>query len=133
MDRASEPAPAMHQKPRLKVYYDAACPRCLRDQARYRRLAGSCADSVARIDVNDNAEALRARGITPGEALQSLHLEDQDGHIHRGLDAYIRLMEPAPLLRPLARLLGLPGLKPLLERLYLRSVRRRLRRQGRLP
>lgn len=117
----------------LVVYYDAACPRCIRDRERYERVAGRRAAGVRWVDVGAHEAQLRARDIEPREALLALHVEDADGVIHRGLDAYILLMRPVPLLRPLAVVLGLPGIKPLAERLYRRSVRRRLARQGRLP
>lgn len=105
----------MSAQPPIKVYYDAACPRCVRDRARYRHLAGRRADSVVWLDANEQQEALRARDIEPEAALRSLHVEDREGHIHHGLDAYILLMEPVPLLRPLARFLGLPNLRRFID------------------
>lgn len=119
--------------PPLKVYYDGVCPRCIRDRHRYERLAGRAAGSVQWIDVTGNESSLRARGLQPEAALLSLHVEDHRGSIHHGLDAYILLMRRVPVLKPLAWLLALPGIKPVLERIYRRSVRRRLARQGRLP
>jgi predicted DCC family thiol-disulfide oxidoreductase YuxK len=123
----------MTDAPRLTVYYDGACPRCIRDRDRYRRLAGARAESVQWVDVAGHKEPLRARGVPPEDALLALHVEDAHGGIHRGLDAYILLMRPVPALRPLAWVLGLPGIRQGMERLYRRSVRRRLARQGRLP
>ncbi|MBB3189873.1 thiol-disulfide oxidoreductase DCC family protein [Halomonas cerina] len=117
----------------LKVYYDADCPICRRDRARYERWAGEAAASVEWIDVNHHVERLRERGVDPRAALLSLHVEDAQGRIADGLDAYILLMRRVPRLRPLAWLIGLPGVKPLLAWAYRRWVRRRLARQGRLP
>lgn len=121
----------MDEPPTLKVYYDAVCPICRRERRRYERLSGGAA-SVEWIDVTDNADHLRARGIDPREALRSLYVEDGSGRLHHGLDAYILLMRRVPRLRPLAWLIGLPLVKPLLDAGYRRWVRRRLRRQGRL-
>lgn len=42
-------------------------------------------------------------------------------------------MRRVPRLKPVAWLIGLPGLKPLLRWLYDDWVRRRLAREGRLP
>ncbi|MFY0990756.1 DCC1-like thiol-disulfide oxidoreductase family protein [Halomonas sp. C05BenzN] len=123
----------MRDWPLLKVYYDAVCPICRRDRARYERWAGDAAHSVEWVDVTANEETLRAAGVDPGAALLSLHVEDHEGCIVQGIDAYILLMRRVPRLAPLAWLLGLPGLKPLLERAYRRWVRRRLAREGRLP
>ncbi|QLC74266.1 DUF393 domain-containing protein [Pseudomonas sp. LPB0260] len=116
---------------RLKVYYDGACPRCVADRRRYERLAQHD-DSVEWVDITGQENQLRAAGIDPYRALTELHVEDDQGRIHRELDAYILLMRRTPRLRPLAWLLGLPGLKPLLSWCYRRWVLRRLRRQGRL-
>lgn len=123
----------MTDKPTLRVFYDAACPGCRRDRARYEHWAGEAAASVEWVDVNGSEASLREKGIEPEDALLSLHVEDARGRILEGLDAYIQLMQRVPRLRPLAWLIGLPGLKPLLESLYRRWVRRRLAREGRLP
>ncbi|MBD3896298.1 DUF393 domain-containing protein [Halomonas sp. ML-15] len=117
----------------LKVYYDAVCPGCRRDRARYERWAGEAGDSVVWCDVTTHQQTLRDKGIDPQAALLSLHVEDDEGQIHDSMDAYILLMQRVPRLRPLAWLIGLPGVKTLLTWLYDRWVRRRLARQGRLP
>jgi len=116
---------------RLKVYYDGACPRCRQDRRRYENLAGARADEVEWVDITGKDKALRQIGIDPGAALRELHVQDAEGAIHRELDAYILLMSRVPLLMPLAWVLGLPVIRPLLSRLYRWSVLRRLRRQGR--
>lgn len=122
----SEPVP-------FKVFYDGACPRCRRDRDRYQRLAGQRAHRVQWVDVTTHADALHSRGVRLEDALRTLHVEDGQGRLHHGLDAYILLMRVVPVLRPLAWLLGLPVINPVLARLYRWSVRRRLARQGRLP
>lgn len=114
----------------LKVYYDAVCPLCRRERRRYERLAGL--RGVEWLDVSSHEAQLRARGIAPRDALLSLHVEEQDGTLHEGLDAYILLMRRVPWLRPLAWLLGLPLIKPAVTWWYRRWVRRRLAREGRL-
>jgi len=116
----------------LKVYYDGACPRCVADRQRYEKLRARTDDSVEWVDITGQEARLRAAGIDPYLALTELHVEDAQGRIHRELDAYILLMSRTPVLRPLAWLLGLPGLKPLCSWGYRRWVLRRLRREGRL-
>lgn len=123
----------MSESAPLKVYYDAVCPGCQRDRAHYERLAGEAGDAVEWCDLNRHAETLKARGVDPRAALLSLHVEDHRGRIVDGIDAYILLMRRVPRLRPLAVLIGLPGIKPLLAWGYRRWVRRRLAREGRLP
>lgn len=121
------------RSPLLRVYYDAVCPGCRRDRARYERWAGELGEGVQWCDVTAHQEMLREKGIDPRAALLSLHVEEEGGRIREGIDAYILLMRRVPRLRPLAWLIGLPGLKPALRRLYDGWVRRRLAREGRLP
>lgn len=118
---------------RLWVYYDGSCPSCVRDREHYERLAGNKADQVQWIDITGRDQELEAKGIDPDAALQELHVEDERGQIHRELDAYILLMSRVTVLKPLAWLIGLPVIRPLLARLYHWMVNRRLRRTGRLP
>ncbi|MBF8223644.1 thiol-disulfide oxidoreductase DCC family protein [Halomonas sp. 328] len=123
----------MSALPPLRVYYDGVCPGCRRDRARYERWAGETGRDVSWCDVTEHQQTLRAKGIDPQAALLSLHVEEAGGAIREGIDAYVLLMRRVPRLRPLAWLIGLPGLKPVLRFFYDRWVRRRLAREGRLP
>ncbi|RHW22241.1 thiol-disulfide oxidoreductase DCC family protein [Pseudomonas jilinensis] len=116
----------------LTVFYDGACPRCVGDRRRYEWLAGKTGKDVLWLDITGRDEELRSLGINPRQALLELHVRDGCGHIHRELDAYIVLMSRVRTLRPLAWLIALPGLRPLLSWAYRRWVARRLERSGRL-
>ncbi|GGY70040.1 thiol-disulfide oxidoreductase DCC family protein [Marinobacter zhanjiangensis] len=118
---------------RLRVYYDGSCPSCIRDRQQYEKLAGKAADNVEWVDITGRDEELKAVGIDPDAALQELHVQDGDGRVHRELDAYILLMSRVPVLKPLAWLIGLPVIRPLLAKAYHRMVTRRLERTGRMP
>lgn len=118
---------------RLRVFYDGACPSCVRDRKFYERLAGGTGDAVEWVDITGRDEELKQLGIDPVAALQELHVEDGRGNIHRELDAYILLMSRVWLLKPLAWLIGLPVIRPALAKLYHRWVGERLERTGRLP
>ena len=118
---------------RLRVFYDGACPSCVRDRKFYERLAGRTGDAVEWVDITGRDEELKQLGIDPVAALQELHVEDGRGNIHRELDAYILLMLRVWLLKPLAWLIGLPVIRPALAKLYHRWVGERLDRTGRLP
>lgn len=115
----------------LKVFYDGACPRCIADRRWYESLPHA-ADGVEWVDITDRGAELRALGIEPYLALTELHIQDEAGRIHRELDAYILLLARVPRLAPLAWLIRLPLIKPLLSDVYRRWVLRRLRRDGRL-
>lgn len=115
----------------LTVYYDGACPRCVQDRHWYERVAGETGADVEWFDITGQDSVLRALGIDPQAALQELHVRDAEGRVHRELDAYILLMRRVPRLKPVAWLIGLPGLRQLLSWLYHRWVMRRLHRDGR--
>ncbi|MGM0694972.1 MAG: thiol-disulfide oxidoreductase DCC family protein [Pseudomonadota bacterium] len=123
----------MSELPLLKVYYDGICPVCRRDRTRYERWAGEAGRQVAWCDVTEHQATLREKGVDPQAALLSLHVEEEGGRIMEGIDAYVLLMRRVPRLKPLAWLIGLPGLKPALRWCYDRWVHRRLAREGRLP
>lgn len=116
----------------LTVFYDGACPRCRADRRRYERIAGASSHGVQWLDITGREQELRRVGIDPGLALRELHVRDAQGYIHRELDAYSLLMARVPFLRPLAWLIRLPGLRPVLSRVYRTLVLRRLHRSGRL-
>lgn len=118
-------------QPMLKVFYDGACPRCIADRRWYESLPRA-AEGVEWIDINGRDIELRTLGIDPYLALTELHVQDEDGRIHRELDAYILLLSRVPRLAPMAWLIGRPLVKPFLSRAYRRWVLRRLRRDGRL-
>ncbi|MDN6298260.1 MAG: DUF393 domain-containing protein [Halomonas sp.] len=117
----------------LYVYYDGACPICRRDRARYERWAGETGKSVVWCDLNRYGEHLRLIGVEPDVALMSLHVEDANGQLYEGIDAYVLLMKRVPRLRPAAFCMALPGVKGVLKAFYRRWVRRRLESEGRLP
>ena len=115
---------------KLTVYYDGACPKCIRDRETYKKLSGSLADQVTWFDITGQEQQLRKLGIDPQQALSELHVRQKNGQIVSELDAYILLMNKVPLLKPLAWLIGLPLLKPIIATLYHWLVNRRLRRRG---
>lgn len=131
MPQAAENSPLDNAGPdQLLIYYDGACPKCIRDRETYEKLSGSGGEQVCWFDITGEEERLRGWGIDPQKALSELHVRDTDGRIVSELDAYILLMNKVPLLKPAAWLIGLPLIRPWLAKLYHRQVERRLRRRG---
>jgi len=116
---------------KITVYYDGACPRCVRDRARYERLSAKTGERAHWVDITGRDAELCQLGIDPQAALRELHVRDAVGEVHRELDAYILLMSLVPTLRPLAWSIGLPGVRPVVSRLYRTCVIRRLRATNR--
>ena len=121
-------------KAELTVFYDGGCPACSREIALYRRreLTGR----VAWIDLAQNPEALTPHGVTLEEGMRYLHAFGVDGQRHAGVDAFIEIWRRVPGCRPLAALVGFPGIRALAQlgyRLFARYLRPRLRRVCPVP
>jgi predicted DCC family thiol-disulfide oxidoreductase YuxK len=114
---------------KLTIYYDGACPKCIRDRETYEKLSGSSAAQMCWFDITGQDRQLRELGIDPQKALSELHVRHPNGWIVSELDAYILLMNKVPLLKPVAWLVGLPLIRPLLAKFYHWQVNRRLRRR----
>ena len=113
------------------VYYDGACPGCVKDRENYEKLSGKTGQDVCWFDITGKEDQLREIGIDPKKALTELHIKDENNKIHSEMDAYILLMSKVPLLKPLAWLIGLPIIRPVLARIYHWQVNRRLRLSNR--
>ena len=116
----------------ITVFYDGACPSCIRDRQHYEKWAGQAGEPVCWFDLTGQDERLRELGIDPRKALTELHVLDEHRQVRSELDAYILLLAKIPWLKPLAWFIGRPWIRPGLARLYRWSVARRLRRSGRL-
>lgn len=111
--------------PPLKVWYDGACPLCLREIALMRRL-----DKRGAIDFVDVAAgADPACPIDQRELLARFHAEE-NGVIVSGAAAFAAMWRAIPLLRPLGLLARNGVVLRLLEAAYLQflKVRPRLQR-----
>jgi len=119
-------------KEKITVYYDGACPSCIRDRENYEKMVVNAGESVDWFDITGKDEQLREIGIDPCKAMTELHVRNERQEILSELDAYILLMQRVPRLKLLAWLIGLPIIRPALSALYRLTVRRRLKASGRL-
>ena len=117
---------------KITVYYDGACPSCIKDRQTYEKMAGEAGNNVCWFDITDQDDQLRAIGIDPYKAMTELHVRNEHQQIISELDAYILLMKQVPRLKPLTWLISLPVIRPILSSLYRRMVKQRLKETGRL-
>ncbi|WP_088330118.1 DUF393 domain-containing protein [Lacimicrobium sp. SS2-24] len=116
----------------VRVFYDAACPGCVKDRAWYEKRVGQ-GEQLEWVDINTHEQSLKACGIDPQRALLELHVQDEQGNILSEIPAYQLLLRRLPGYRWLAWIIGLPIIRPILSWLYRVWVRRRLKLEGRLP
>lgn len=108
----------------LKVWYDGACPLCLREIALMRRL-----DRRGRITFVDVAEgADPSCPVDRSELLARFHAEEE-GRILSGAAAFAAMWRAIPVLRPLGLLARNRAVLRLLEAAYGRFLRVRPRLQ----
>lgn len=115
---------------KIIVYYDGACPKCVRDRRNYEKFSGKNSDNVCWFDITGQESQLHEIGIDPNKALSELHVMDTTGRIVSEMDAYILLISKVPVLKPLAWFISLPVIRPMLARIYHWQVNRRLRKRG---
>ncbi|HNP26505.1 MAG TPA: DUF393 domain-containing protein [Nitrosomonas sp.] len=117
---------------KITVYYDGACPSCVKDRESYEKMAGKASEDVCWFDITGQDAQLRGIGIDPHKAMTELHVRDEHQRVVSELDAYILLMQRVPRLKPLAWLISLPVIRPMLSALYRWMVRKRLKKTGRI-
>jgi len=56
-------------KGRIIVYYDGACPKCVKDRENYEKFSGKAGQDVCWFDITGKKDQLREIGIDPQKAL----------------------------------------------------------------
>ena len=109
----------------VKVWYDGACPLCLREIALMRRLDRRGA--ITFIDVAEGSD--QSCPVDRAQLLARFHAEEE-GVIHSGAAAFAAMWRAIPLLRPLGLAARWSPVLRLLEAAYVRflKVRPRLQR-----
>ena len=117
---------------KITVFYDGACPLCVRDRQVYESKDPEAEKQVEWFDITGKDQELIDLGIDPHKALTELHIRDINRQILSELDAYRVLMARIPQYRFLGWLIGLPIIRPLASQFYHWLVTRRLKKEGRL-
>ncbi len=108
----------------VRVWYDGACPLCLREIAVMRRL-----DRRGRITFIDVAAGSDPScPVDRAQLLARFHAEE-DGVVHSGAAAFAAMWRAIPVLRPLGLAARHPLMLRVLEAAYLRFLRLRPRLQ----
>ena len=108
----------------VKVWYDGACPLCLREIGVMRRLDRRGA--ITFIDVSENGDP--SCPIDQSELLARFHAEE-NGEVVSGAAAFAAMWRAIPLLRPVGLIARNRVILSLLERAYFHFLKVRPRLQ----
>jgi predicted DCC family thiol-disulfide oxidoreductase YuxK len=109
------------------VFYDGACPLCIREINHYRRLRG--ADHLIWVDISNDRGMLAVHGLDRETAMARFHVLDAEGEWQTGARGFIELWSNLPAYSWLARLLRSLHLETMLDWAYTRFARWRLQRR----
>jgi predicted DCC family thiol-disulfide oxidoreductase YuxK len=101
---------------RLAVFYDGACPLCLREISFYRKQPG--AETIDWINVQTADPATFPCGVDPRTLRTRFHVRLVDGAVVSGASAFIAIWRRTPSLRWLGWITDNRPTRWLLERLY---------------
>ena len=103
--------------PRVTVWYDGACPLCLREIALMRRLDRRGA--IRFVSVQDGDEC----PLDPETLLARFHAQEPGGPLVSGAAAFAAMWRAIPVLRPFGLLAQVPPIRWLLDRFYVAFLR----------
>jgi predicted DCC family thiol-disulfide oxidoreductase YuxK len=98
--------------PQVTVWYDSACPLCLREIALMRRM-----DQLGAIEFVD-AQSAEGCPLDRRELLARFHAQENGGPIVSGAAAFAAMWRAIPKLRPLGRLARFRPVLWILEGVY---------------
>lgn len=111
------------RSPEVTVWYDGACPLCIREIRLMRRLDRRHA--IEFVDVT----AAEGCPLDPETLLKRFHARERNGDLVSGAAAFAAMWRAIPVLRPLGLAARWQPLQNLLEMLYLQFLRLRPRLQ----
>ncbi|KIN63717.1 DUF393 domain containing protein [Sulfitobacter noctilucicola] len=101
---------------KTEVLYNASCPICSREVDHYAKLSARAALPIRYDDATDPAK-LRDWGITAEDAARRFHVR-KGGQTYGGIPAFVVLWQDIPQTRWLARLVSLPGVNWIAQKVY---------------
>jgi predicted DCC family thiol-disulfide oxidoreductase YuxK len=106
--------------PLLTVYYNTKCPVCYGgiDWQRSRLVRAARARLIEFRDINLEPDALSRFGAGLEDVRRRLHAVDAEGRLHVGADCAIAVWRLTPGDAWLARLVGLPAIRPIARVAY---------------
>jgi predicted DCC family thiol-disulfide oxidoreductase YuxK len=95
------------------IFFDGLCVACSTEINHYRKLKGS--ESFRFIDITDASFKAEDYGIDPQKAHRVMHVQDTQGQMHEGVDAFRAIWKELPKYQFLYRLSERRAVRALLE------------------
>lgn len=119
---------AVNPQSYITVFYDGACGLCAREINYYRSIAP---DNVfVWVNLIEDTRWFEQLGYSQSQGLQALHVLDEAGRMHVGVEAFIVIWNALPGWRVLSILASLPVVKPLLSIIYRYFAQWRFKKLG---
>ena len=112
----------------LTVYYDGICKMCSKEINYYKKIAPP--KCLRWVDIARNGNALENYNVSQQEALLYLHVKDESGKLHIGVDAFKVIWSHLPNWRWLSILLNFSPIHFLAQKLYILFAKNRFRRSS---
>ena len=90
----------------VTVFYDGKCGLCSREISHYRNIAPE--GVFAWVDITSCTDELEKAGISYVDALKRLHVQDNEGNIYIGVNAFILIWQQLKKWRLLAFIVKIP-------------------------
>lgn len=110
----------------IQVFYDGKCGLCSKEILHYQKIAPQ--GVFLWQDVHESTDTLHKLGVTATEALEKLHVKDNEGQLHIGVDAFILIWSQLKRWQLLALLISLPLIKPFTRLIYQRFAKWRFKK-----
>lgn len=107
------------------VFYDDLCGLCSKEISHYKSIAP---ESFLWVPISTGHDRLKEFGITISDALKLLHLVDDDGITHKGVDSFLVIWRELNGWKYLARVVSLPIVRHLICGVYFLFAEWRFRR-----
>lgn len=100
----------------ITVFYDGKCGLCSKEIGHYMTI--SPPKTFIWRDIANEPQHLKKISVSQRDALKRLHVTDNNGNMHVGIDAFIAIWRNLPRWRLLAFVCGISGIRFILGKLY---------------
>ena len=100
----------------ITVYYDGKCGLCSKEINHYKKIVEG--DKFNWVDITIDDKEFVSNGFKVSEGLNQLHIKDENGQFHIGVDAFITIWKNIKYWKTLAKIISFPLIKIFAELVY---------------